>query len=134
MNDPYRTLGVSHHASMEDIRDRYHQLCNPDKSIDPIQQEETKNVQSAYRELCEWPNYHPYSDVFRSMHDFDLFFDEMEQKMRNRSKDVHVYSKHTNSCTRDGKTVTKVTENVNGDTTEFESYINHCDSEHHGLR
>ncbi len=90
MNDPYRTLGVSRHAAIEDVRDRYHQLCNiyhADKTVDPARQDEHQNVQCAYRELCEWTNYHPYSDVFRSMHDFDSFFNEMEQKMRHRSKD-----------------------------------------------
>ena len=54
--------------------------------------------------------------------------------MRNRSEDVYFYSKQTRSCTRDGKTVTKVTENVNGDTIEFESYENHRSSETRRLR
>lgn len=80
MND----LGVSRHVAREDIH-------NPDKTIDPIHQ--------SYRDLCEWSNYHPYSDVFRSMRDFDSFFNDMEQKMRNRSEDVYFYSKQTHSCT-----------------------------------
>lgn len=83
------------------------------------------NAEKQYRELCE------YSNV---LHDFDSFFNEMEQKMKSRSEDVYFYSKQTRLCTRDGKTVTKVTENVNGDTIEFESYENHRSSETRRLR
>lgn len=95
-----------------------------DHPTNTITRQEKNNVPNTYRDLCEWSSYHPYSNVFRSMCDFDSFFNEMEQKMKNRSEDVYFYSKQTHSCTRDGKTVTKVTENVNGDTTEFESYEN----------
>jgi hypothetical protein len=118
---------------MEDIRNRYKQLCkifHPDKVKDPNKRKENtqkiKEIQNAYQDVCEWADYDPYSSVFRDMCDFDRFFRDMESQLTSHIKEpVHYYSKQTYSCTRDGKTVTKVEENVNGDIRQFESYENH---------
>lgn len=57
---------------------------------------------------------------------FDTIFDEMERRVRalniaDRDGGTY-YSKQTYVCSRNGKTVTKIEENVNGDIKQFESY------------
>lgn len=137
MSNPYQVLGVSNSATKDEIKKAYKRLCSkhhPDKYLDmkdkEKHQKKFKEIQQAYSAIKDQRNteiqIHPFMRMRNPFHtDFDKMFDDMEKKMSefNLNNDNGTYySKQTFSCTRNGKTVTKVEENINGDIKQFESY------------
>lgn len=142
MYDPYRVLGVSKTATQDEIKSAYKKLClkhHPDKFKDmkekDLHTKRFKEIQNAYTEILQSPpsfdseidlfwRPFPNTNIFRR---FDDVFEEIETRMRAFDMEEQpnrgtYYSKETYMCTRNGKTVTKIKENINGDIKEFESY------------
>ena len=142
MSDPYRVLGVSKNATQEQIKSAYKKLClkhHPDKFQDMKEKDRHtkrfKEIQEAYAEIQEsstsfdteldiFGRPFPNKNAFRRFNDV---FEEMESRMRTfdieeKPDGSTYYSKQTYVCTRNGKTVTKIEENINGDVKQFESY------------
>jgi hypothetical protein len=90
-----------------------------------------KKVQNAYEELNKEPP--AYEERFFNSHDnifnfscFDNIFEEMEKKIElmslPKTSNGSFYSKQQYTCTRNGKTITKIEENINGEIKQYESY------------
>jgi curved DNA-binding protein CbpA len=150
MANPYRVLGVSRTATTEEINRAYRRLCkehHPDKHLDMKAKERHaeifKKIQTAYDEITsktENEEIQPFlhtPSIFRFDH-FDRMFEDIEKKMKaydisdNNGQGTY-YSKQTYTCTRNGKTVTKIEENINGDINHYESYDSRPINRHNKL-
>lgn len=130
MRDPYRVLGVSKSASEDEIRRAYTKLRqkhDPRNFVDMREKDRHRvpyhEVERAYLQLTTVVPLHVRTDMHSR---FDSVFEEMEKRveaMVPQEKDGgKYYSKETYVCTRNGKTIIKIEENINGDIKRFESY------------
>ena len=151
-NDPYAILGVKKDASDKEIKQAFKKAAlkyHPDKhnKHDNSNYDENKfnEVKNAYETIIECrknelstflPNKKQSSpnvnDVWGTSFSFDNIFNEMENRIKfineHHKKNTvdneggSFYSKRVYTCTRNGKTVTKIEENLNGDQMYYESY------------
>ena len=141
MYDPYKLLGLQRNASDEDVKHAFKKKAmkyHPDKHKDlhkkEVNEEKFKKAQKAYEDIMrerERKNNIQMSKLVNPTLDtyFDELFSEMEKKIHSMNFDENntngtFYSKTMYTCTRNGKTVTKIEENINGNKKKYESYEN----------
>lgn len=147
MFDPYHVLGVTTSATDEEVKRAFKKKTikyHPDKHKDmrkkELNEEKFKKVQQAYEEIMKERDYKNNMRMSTFVNPIlDTYFDDIFSKMDNRMKFMKLdeiindnqkgrgvfYSKSMYTCTRNGKTVTKIEENVNGDKKVYESYDSH---------
>ena len=126
-------LGVSKTSSEDEIRNAYERLKekhDPLKYLDMKHKDRHRqlyfNVETAYQTLLSEQQMDVFNPRTNMRHKFDIVFEEMERRVNklavNEPNEDSFYSKKTLICTRNGKTVTQIEENINGDIKRFESY------------